>query len=135
MPVRVRYAIQVAISSDDSEAKDLGNGDFEIVDDTQGEGGSRKITLAASAVDVALSVADVASAKFFLLRATPKDPNDSCHEVLIRLNGIANQQLSVKPLGTSKEAWFWITTSTLTSVHASNAGATDMALTIFVAGD
>lgn len=135
MSVRVRYSLAAAISSSSSESKDLGDGSYEVIDDLQGEGGGRKVTLLASAVDAAIAVCDIADAKFLLLRTTPKDPNNDCHEVKIRLNGIANQQISVKPLGTSKEGYFFITTDALISIHATNVGATDMSLTLFIAGD
>jgi hypothetical protein len=113
----------------------LGNGTFEVVDDTQGEGGGRKVTLLASAVDVPIAFCDVADVTFLLLRITPKDPNNDCHEVKIRLNGIAADEISIKPLGTSKEGYFLITTTGIVSLHATNTGATDMSLTLFVAGD
>lgn len=135
MSVRVRYSLAAAISSSSSETKDLGNGTYEVVDDTQAEGGGRKVTLLASAVDAPIAFCDVADVKFLLLRITPKDPNNDCHEVKIRLNGIAADEISIKPLGTSKEGYFLITTTGLVSLHASNMGASDMSLTLFVAGD
>lgn len=135
MSVRVRYSLTAAISSSSSEAKDLGNGSYEVVDDTQGEGGARKVTLPAGATDVSIPMCDVADAKFFLLRMTPKDPNDDCHEVKIRLNLITNAEIPIEPLGTSKEGYFLVTTTGLTALFATNTGATDMSLTLFVAGD
>jgi len=135
MSVRVRYGLSAAISSSSSESKDLGNGTFEVVDDTQGEGGSRKVTLVASVVDAPIAFCDVVNVKFLLIRITPKDPNNDCHEVKIRLNGIGADEISIKPLGTSKEGYFLITTTGLVSLHATNTGATDMSLTLFVAGD
>ena len=135
MSVRVRYGLTGIISSSSAESEDLGKGVFEVIDDSQGEGGSRKITLPASATDVAIAMCDIADATFFLLRATPKDPADDCHEVKIRINGVANQEIPVTPLGTTKEAYFMLTTTGLVSLHATNTGATDMSLTLFVAGD
>jgi hypothetical protein len=135
MSVRVRYRLDAAISSSSAESKDLGNGSYEVVDDSQGEGGSRKITLPGSATDVAISLCDVADAKFFLLRVTPKDQNDDAHEVKIRLNSPTGDEISVKPLGTTKEAYFMVTTTGLTALYATNTGSTDMSLTVFVAGD
>jgi hypothetical protein len=135
MSVRVRYGLSAAISSSSSESKDLGNGSYEVVDDTQGEGGGRKVTLVASVVDAPIAFCDVADAKFLLVRTTPKNPNNDCHEIKIRLNGIGADEISIKPLGTSKEGYFLITTTGLVSLHATNMGATDMSLTLFVAGD
>ena len=135
MTVRVRYGLSGAISSSTAENKDLGNGVFEVIDDTQGEGGSRKITLPASATDVSIGMCDIADAKFFMLRATPKDPNDDCHEVKIRFNLITADEISIKPLGTGKEAYILLTTTGVTALFATNTGATDMSLTLFIAGD
>lgn len=135
MTVRVRYSLTAAISSTTAEYKDLGNGSFEVVDDSQGEGGSRKVTLPGSATDVSIGMCDIADAKLFVLRITPKDPNDDCHEVKIRFNDPAGDEISIKPLGTGKEGYFLLTTTGLTALYATNTGSTDMSLTLFVAGD
>jgi len=135
MSVRVRYSLTAAVSSSTSENKDLGDGSFEVVDDSQGEGGARKITLPGSAVDVLVNLCDVTDAKFFLLRATPKDANNDCHEVKIRLNSPTGDEIPIKPLGTGKEAYLMMTTDGLSSLYVTNTGSTDMSLTLFVAGD
>jgi len=135
MSVRVRYGLTAAISSTTAESKDLGDGSFEVVDDSLGEGGARKITLPGSAVDVAISMCDVADAKFLAIRVEPKDPNDDAHRVNFRLNSPTGDEIPIIPLGSDKEAYLMMTTTGLVSLYATNTGATDMSLTLFVAGD
>lgn len=136
MAVRVRYSMKVQISSTTAEDKDLGNLSFEQVSDDMGEGGARKFTLAGSAVDVPLSLGNVASAKLVLIRTVSKDPTVALPEVKVRLNLITGEQISLLPVGShAKEAHLLLTSAGVTALFASNIGTTDVELTLAVAGD
>lgn len=135
MTVRVRYKLEIAISSTQAEERDLGNGKYEIVVDSQGEGGGWKITLAAGAVNTPISLNNVATAKFLVIRTTPKNPNALPSVVKFRRETVAGEEINVQSLTTSKEGYLVLTTDSLTALFASNPGTVEMDLTIFCAGD
>lgn len=135
MTVRVRYKLDVAISSTQAEEKDLGNGRFEIVVDSQGEGGSWKITLPAGAVDTPIQLPNVTTAKFLVIRTTPKNPNATPSVIGFRRDLITNEVINVMSLSTSKEGYFMLTTDSLLALFATNPGTVDMEITVYVAGD
>lgn len=135
MSVRVRYRIELAISSTSAEERDLGNSKYEVVVDSQGEGGSRKFTLAAGVVDAQMCLGDVTTAKFVAIRTNAKDPNRDPNAILIRRNLITAEQILVAPLATAKEGHLLLSTDGLTALFGSNPGSTDMEITLFVAGD
>jgi hypothetical protein len=132
--VRTRYKIEAAISSSSAEERDLGNLKFEVVDDTQGEGGTRRFKLSGSVVDYPLELGNVTTAKLVTIRTSPSDPNDVLPEIRIKLNG-GSEYLSIKPLGTQKEAHFLISTNGVTSITATNTGTVGVDLTLGLAGD
>lgn len=133
--VRLRYKIEAAISSTAGEDRDLGNARYEVVVDSQGEGGAHKMTLAGGAVDVPLCMGDVGVARFVLVRATPANQNDPAQEVRIRLNSVTGEQISLAPVPPSKEGYLLLTGGNVTALYATNMGTTAMSLTVSVAGD
>ena len=135
MPVRIRYKMEVGISSTSAEDKDLGNGIYEAVTDDFGEGGVRKFTLAASTTDLALDVGNVATARFVAIRSNAKDPTQNPVEITVKRNTVGNEAIPVTPMDSTKEGHFLLSTSGLTALFASNAGAVDMELTVFLSGD
>ena len=135
MAIRVRYSIKTRLSSDPTnETYDLGNLNIEVVDDQQEEGGTRSTTLAAGAVDDPIDMCGIADVKFLHIKTTPVDPLDDPAEVRLKLNG-GSEEISIFPLGTSKEGHFLITAASVTSVTASNPGVVDMKVTVAAAGD
>ena len=135
MSVRVRYTLKAAISSTSAEEKDLGNLAFEVVTDSLGEGGTRKFTIAAGAVDVEVTLGNISSAKFVILRSVSKDPTLIVGELRYRRNTLVADQTPLVPLGEQKEAHALLTTSSLTGLFVSNVGTVDAELTVGVAGD
>jgi len=135
MTIRVRYKLEIAISSDQAEERDLGNGKYEIVVDSQGEGGAWKTTLAAGAVNTPVQLPNVSTAKFLVVRTTPKNPNAVPSVVSLRRETVVGEEIKVQSLTTSKEGYFMLTTDSLTALFASNPGTVEMDLTVFVAGD
>jgi len=136
MSVRIRYSLKVAISSEsDPEDKDLGNVSFEVVDDQQGEGGTRKFTLVAGATDVQLAMGDVTTAKFVMIRTLPKDPLDTPVEIRVRQNIVTNEEIPILPIGNAKEGHLLLSTPGITALFASNPGGVDMTLILAAAGD
>jgi hypothetical protein len=135
MPVRVRYKIEVAISSTSAEEKDLGNVKWEIVTDKQGEGGGWKTLIAAGATDIQIPIDSIADVRLLVLRTTVKDPNQAPSDILIRRNLITAEQIQITPLQDIKEGHFLLSTEGLTALFASNPGAVDMEMTILACGD
>lgn len=135
MPVRVRYKLEIAISSTQNEERDLGNGKYEIVVDSQGEGGSWKFTVPGGATDVPVQLPNVATAKFLVIRTTPKNPNQTPVALEFKRETIAGEVITLQSLTTSKEAYLMLTTDSLTALFVSNPGSVEMDVTVFAAGD
>lgn len=135
MPVRIRYKMEIGISSTSAEDKDLGNGVYEAVTDDFGEGGVRKFTLAASTTDLPLDIGNVATGRFVAIRTNAKDPTQNPVEISVKRNTTGNEDIPVTPMDSTKEGHFLVSTSGLTALFATNAGVVDMELTVFVSGD
>lgn len=136
MPVRTRYSLKVQISSQaEPEDKDLGNLSYEVVDDQLGEGGTRKFTLAAGAVNTVLAMGNVATAAIVAIRTNPKDPLDTPSVINVRRNLITAEEIAILPVGNAKEGHFLLSTTGLTALFASNPGTVAMELTLVVCGD
>lgn len=134
MSVRLRYKIDVAVSSTEAEDRDLGNGSYEVVNDYEGEGGSWKTNLASGVTDEQIVLPNIADAKFLMVRITPKDPNADPAQVDLKLNDVGNTAIPVVARA-NKEGHFLLSTTGLTALYASNGGSVDMSLTVFAAGD
>jgi hypothetical protein len=135
MSVRVRYKIEVAVSSTSAEERDLGNARWEVVTDVQGEKGGGKFTLAAGSTNVSIALGNVSTARLLVIRTTSKDPNQDPVDITIRRNLVGNEAIVIRPLSDAKEGHYVCSTDSMTALFATNAGATDMELTIFVVGD
>ena len=135
MTIRARYSLSFAVSSTSAEEKDLGNAKWEVVSDSPNEGGVRKNVVVASAVDVELNMASVASAKLLIVRTSPKDPTEDPVEIRVRRNNITAEQIAIVPLTGTKEGHFLLSTTGLTSLYASNMGTVDMDVTLVLVGD
>jgi len=135
MAIRLRCKIELAVSSSSAEERDLGNAKYEIVVDSQNEGGSWKTVLVGGASDVQLQLPNIADARFLAIRTTAKDPTQDPDEISIKINGTGNEARKITPMSGSKEGFYLSTTDGLTSVHASHAGTVDMELIVFAAGD
>ena len=136
MAIRLRYKIEVSISSSTAEEKDLGNAVYEGVADSQGEGGSWKTQIPVSTTDMEIKLPNVAVARFLLLRTNAKDPTQSPVTIAVKRNGAGNEAIDVVPISGTEEGHFLLSTDSLTSLFATNASASvEMELTFFVAGD
>lgn len=137
MTIRVRYRIELAISSTDAEERDLGDVKIEVVDDTQGDGGVRKFKIPAGTTDFAISMGDISTATVVFLKTQPVDPNNTLPEVRIRKTAPpGGEEISINPLGTSKEAHFLLITAGVSEIYVTNTSASvDVYLTVGLAGD
>lgn len=135
MAVRVRYKVEVSVSSTTAEEKDLGNVKYEVVDDAQGEGGTWKTVLAAASSNVQIQLDNIATARFLLFKTNAKDPTQAPGIVQIKKNSTGGEIMEIKPLGTNKEGHFLMSTDSITAIYASNPGAVVMELTVIACGD
>jgi hypothetical protein len=136
MTVRLVYTVTVTVSSTSSGEKDLGNVSYKVTCDTQGEGGSRKIVLAAGETNIEISLGNIMSAKFLLIRTNAKDPTLTLPTINVRKNAIGGEVIPVAPLSGAKEAHLLLTTSGITSLYATNPSSTvDVEVTVLAAGD
>lgn len=136
MSVRLRTKVTVQISSQPQpETKDLGDVAQEIVLDSQGEGGSWKVTIPASSTDLLVSLPPVALATFLYLKTRPKVDTDAPVALSIKLNSTSNAPTSVEAPDPSKEGVFMLTHPGISALFVTNAGSIDMVMTIAVVGD
>lgn len=136
MTVRVRASLAVSVSRTSAEEKDLGNLSFETVDDSQGEGGSWKTLLPAGATDQQLFLPNVAAAYMLSVETHPRVPTDDPAAVELKINGVGVDPVTVLPLGSKKQGFFFLTSGVaIAELYASNLGTVDMEVTISVAGD
>lgn len=136
MSIRLRYKLSVAVSSTNAEENDLGNTKFEVVSDSVNEGGVWKTTVAAAAT-VTLNLDNITSAKFLMMRFTPKDPTQTMTALVLTLNGTIVLP-PIYPVGsTQDEAVFMISTSGITAVQVANTDTASVPVDIIVgvAGD
>jgi hypothetical protein len=134
MGVRVRYSLAASVSSTTAEERDLGNVRWEIVTDQEAKGGTWKTLLPAVSVDVQLQIDNISTIQLLIIRTNAKDPNQAPNAITIKRNSTLAEAIIIKPLGDALEGHFIISTDSLTSIYASNAGPTDMEVTIVAAG-
>ena len=135
MTVRVRYRIEASVSSTTAEERDLGNVVYEVVNDTMGEGGVRKTTLAPAASDVSLALADVASARFVVVRTNTVDATATLGIIEVKKNTVGNEIHEIVPLPGATEAHMVWATQDITALFASNPGTVAVEITVMSAGD
>jgi len=135
MTIRLRYKLELGVSTSSAEDKDLGNHYWEAVTDALGDGGSRKTKLAASASDVALTMGEVADAKFIAIKTNAVDANDTPGTINITKDDPAGEVIAIVPMSTTKQGFLGMTTTGITALYASNPGTVDMEVTVIVAGD
>lgn len=135
MPVRVRYKITASVSSTTAEERDLANQQWEIVNDTQGEGGSWKSTLQPGEVDQELNLGNLTNATLVIVRITANDPTQNPGQISIRRNDIAGESFVIQPLGDAKEGHFLMATDALTALFATNLATVAMDVTVIAVGD
>ena len=135
MAVRIRYKMEVAVSSTTAEEKDLGNVKYEVATDDHGEGGTRKTFLPSGATDVSLDMGNVADAKFVALRSNARDPTEPPGQIDLKLNNTGAVPLAIVPLGSESEGHFLLSTTGLTGLFASNPGTVDMEIILTLGGD
>jgi len=135
MTVRLRYTIQVGVSSTTAEENDLGNPKYEVVTDIEGKGGTWKTTVPTMTTDVLLAMGNITTAQFVVIRTSPNDPNDPAITVSIKKNSTGGEATPIVPVGDSVEGIYVISTDSLTALYATNASAYDVDLTVTVVGD
>lgn len=132
--VRLRYDVEVGISSSTAEQKDLGNPKYEVYTDDFDESSSARVVLAAAASDVAIPLGVISDGAFLMVRTAVKNPSQLAGNVTAKLNGTGTDAITIAPYN-SKEGLFMLTTTGLTSLHLSNPGSVEMIATVYCVGD
>jgi hypothetical protein len=135
MSVRIRYRVEVSVSSTTAEERDLGNLKYEILDDSQNDGGSWKTLLLAGTTATQIPLDRTSIVNFLMLKTNPKDPNQPPSVVNITKNSPTGEILVIQPLGTNKDGHLLLATSGITALYAANPGPTDMELTVVACGE
>lgn len=136
MAVRVRYKITTFVSSTTAEDKDLANQSWEIVTDTQGEGGSWKSTLQPGDTNIPILLGNLAIARVLIIRTTAVDPTQTPTAIVFRRETTSGEAITVLPLGDAKEGHLLLSTDSLTALFATNSGGgVPMSITVIAAGD
>jgi hypothetical protein len=135
MSIRLRYRIEVALSSTSAEERDLANPKWEVVTDTQAEGGSARTFLAAGANNVQLNMPTLDKIRFLAIRTTSRDPTLFPSEIRIIRNVVSSEPISIVPVGDIREGHLLFSTDNLNILYATNMGTTNMDVTVIAAGD
>lgn len=136
MAVRIRYKITAYVSSTTAEDKDLANQCWEVMTDTQGEGGSWKSTLQPGDTDIPIRLGNLAIAKILIIRTTAKDPTQVPSPITFKRGTTGGEAIIVQPVGDAKEGHFLLATDSLTALFATNLiGGVPMEVTVIAAGD
>ena len=135
MAVRVNLDMTFSVSSTTADEKDLGNLKNALTSTAMGEGGSRKITLAAGVSDQEIELTNISTVRLLFVKVAPKAENDPGQAVTIKRNTVGGEAIEIKPFDDKKIGYFLLTTDSLTALFASNAGVIDVELTIMTAGD
>lgn len=134
--MRLRYRIEVSISSTYNEERDLGNTRWEVVTDQQTEGGVWKATLANGSTNVPLPLDTIADATFVAIRINPTDPNDTANAITIAINSTMSTPITIAPISQeSQTGHFLLSTTGLTALYASNSGSVSMDITLVAVGN
>ena len=132
--MRIRYEIQMGVSSTTAEEKDLGNQNPSAVVDTYREGGTMRFRIPANTLLVNVHHPQVAAGSFVYLRACATDPLDTPAELLVRRNSTGAEAWPLTAID-GKEAHLLMSTSGLTALFVSNPGSVSMDVVATVCGD
>jgi tRNA G26 N,N-dimethylase Trm1 len=133
--VRIRYKLEVSVSSTTAEDKDLGNHSYLVIADGATEGGSRKVRLAAGATDVEISMNEIATAKLIAIRTNAVNANSTPGTIELKKNAIGGEVIEIVPMTGASEGHMLLSTDSVTALYASNPGSVDMEFTLILVGD
>ena len=135
--IRIRYQIDIGISSNYSEERDIGRGHIEVINDNQNDGGAWKMTLTSGATNVLAQTGNLSAINMIIIRTSVSDPTQLAGNVLVQLNSLSGPQVTIQPMATynPKEGMFAITTNGVSAIYLSNPSAVSMDCTIYAAGD
>jgi hypothetical protein len=133
--MRLRMALDYALSSTSAEEEDLGKGRFFIRTDGMNEGGSLQTVVPDAATDLETIIAHIADISFLIVRTLPVDKNSDGLALTIKLNSDAGEAIVIDPVPGLREGFFMLSTTGLTKVYFTNASGGDIQVRLIVAGD
>lgn len=128
MAIRVKFEIDLSLSENASEAKDLGKtAPWKGINDLMDNGGSFRQRVAAGAVNYEVDLNGLTSARMIAIKTNKA--------VSVKKNSISGEPWLIKPLGVGAlDGILFITTDSVTTLYISNAGADAADITFFLAG-
>lgn len=128
MAIRIRLDIKVTMSENPSEANELGRTTPWLgVNDQQENGGTRTQTIAAAVVDQEISLNGLADGTFVAIKTD--------QTISVKKNSAGGEPWTVQALGVGAlDGFFIVSTTGVTSLFVSNAGAKDAIVTFMIAG-
>ena len=126
--MRVRFDIELSLSENSTEAKDIGNATlWKGVNDLMNDGSARKITLAGSASNVEVNLNGLSAARLIGIKTNKT--------ITIKKNSTSGEPWSIQSLGTGAlDGIYFITTAGITSLYLSNSTAETASVILFLAG-
>lgn len=128
MAIRVKFEVDLSISENSSEAKDLGNAaPWKGTNDLMDSGGAFKQKIAGSATNVEVDLNGLSVARFLGIKTNKT--------IQIKKNSISGEPWTIKALGTGAlDGVMVITTDGITTLYITNTSTDPADITFFMAG-
>lgn len=128
MGIRVNFQVDLSLSENTTEAKELGaTPPWKGKNDQLEAGGTWRQRVDASTVDLEIDINGLANGRLLAIKTNKA--------ISFKKNSSSGEAWSIRPLGTgATDGIFLITTDGITSLYLSNAGAEDAEVTFVVAG-
>jgi hypothetical protein len=128
MAIRVKFEIDLSLSENSIEAKELGmTPPWKGTNDQQDDGGTWRRKIVAGATDVLIDLNGLANGRLIAVKTNKT--------VLLKKNSAAGESWPIRPLGTGAlDGIFFCTTDGITALYVTNGGSEDAEVTFTVAG-
>lgn len=128
MSIRVKYTIDLSLSENAGDAKELGSTPpWKATNDQQDDGGTWRRKIPGSATNVEVCFNGLAAAHLIGIKSTKS--------ITVKKNSSTGEAWTVRPLGVgATEGVFLVTTDDVSSLFISNLSAEDAEVTFSVAG-
>ena len=128
MAIRTKFTVDLSLSENGGEAKELGaSPPWRGVNDQLDDGGTWRRKIVGSATDIEIDLNGLANGRLIGIKTTK--------QIAVKKNSALGEAWLVRPLGTgAMEGIFLVTTDGVTSLFVSNPGTEDAEVTFSIAG-